>query len=138
MKLLKLSVVLTLTALSVLAATPRAFDQAAFEAAMKTIMPTNGSLRKNVTEKNADGAKSDAAKLEAIFKTSEDFWKEHKAQDAVDFSVTGKNAAAAIGKLAAAGEWDKIPAEQQKIQGTCMGCHTAHREGSREAGYKIK
>jgi cytochrome c556 len=138
MKLLKLSVVLTLTALSVLAGTPRAFDQAAFEAAMKTILPTAGSLRKNVADKNADGAKADAAKLEAIFKTSEDFWTERKAQDAVDFSATGKTAAAAIGKLAAAGEWDKIPAEQQKIQATCSGCHSAHREGSREAGYKVK
>lgn len=138
MKLLKLTLVLTLMALSVLATTPRTFDQAAFEAAMKTILPTNGSLRKNVTEKNVDGAKADAAKLEAIFKTSEDFWNERKTQDAVEFSVTGKNAAAAIGKLAAAGEWDKIPAEQQKIQGTCMACHNAHREGSREAGYKIK
>jgi len=138
MKLLKLSLVLALSALSVLAATPRAFDQAAFEAAMKTILPTSGSLRKNVGEKNADGAKADAAKLEAIFKTSEDFWKERNAQDAVDLSITGKNAAAAIGKLAAAGEWDKIPAEQQKVQSTCMACHNAHREGSRETGYKIK
>lgn len=138
MKLLKLSLVLTFSALSVLAATPRAFDQAAFEAAMKTIIPTSGSLRKNVTDKNADGAKADAAKLEAIFKTSEDFWNERKAQDAIDLSVAGKNAAAAIGKLAGAGEWDKIPAEQQKIQATCMACHNAHREGSRETGYKIK
>lgn len=137
MKLLKLSLLLAFTAGSVFATAP-AFDQAAFEAAMKTILPTSGSLRKNVTEKNADGAKADAAKLEAIFKTSEDFWKERNAQDGVDLSVTGKNAAAAIGKLAAAGEWDKIPAEQQKIQGTCMACHNAHREGSRETGYKIK
>ena len=138
MKLLKLTLALTFSALTVLAATPRAFDQAAFEAAMKTILPTSGSLRKNVTDKNADGAKADAAKLEAIFKTSEEFWKSRNAQDAVDLSVTGKTAAAAIGKLAAAGEWDKIPAEQQKVQSTCMACHNAHREGSREAGYKIK
>jgi cytochrome c556 len=138
MKLLKVSLVLTLTALSVLAAAPHVFDEAAFEAAMKTMLPTAGSLRKNVTEKNADGAKADAAKLEAIFKTSEEFWKERKAQDAVDLSAAGKAAAAAIGKLAAAGEWDKIPVEQQKIQATCTACHTAHREGSRETGYKIK
>jgi cytochrome c556 len=138
MKLLKLSLVLTMLAFSVFAAAPLTFDEAALEAAMKTILPTNGSLRKNVTEKNADGAKADAAKLEAIFKTSEDFWKERKAQDGVDLSVAGKTAAAAIGKLAAAGEWDKIPAEQQKIQATCMACHNAHREGSRETGYKVK
>lgn len=138
MKFLKLSLVLAFTAISVFATAPLAFDEAAFEAAMKTILPTSGSLRKNVTEKNADGAKADAAKLEAIFKTSEDFWKERKAQDAVDLSTAGKVAAAAIGKLAAAGEWDKIPDEQKKIQATCMACHNSHREGSRETGYKIK
>lgn len=138
MKLLKLSLVLIMATLSVLAAAPRSFDEAALEAAMKSVLPTSGSLRKNVTEKNADGAKADAAKLEAIFKTSEDFWTERKAQDAVELSVTAKQAANEIGKLAGAGEWDKIPAAQQKLQATCMACHNSHREGSRETGYKVK
>lgn len=135
---MKLLVVLLFTAFAAFAAIPRSFDEAAFTAAMKTILPTQGSLRKNIEAKNAEGAKADAAKLEAIFKTSEEFWKERKADDAIEWSKQGKAGAAEIGKLAAAGEWDKIPDAQKKVGATCSACHTAHREGSREAGYKIK
>lgn len=133
---MKLFLVMLFAAFAVVAATPQ--TEADFAAAMKTVLPTSGSLRGNVGSKNADGAKADAAKLEKIFKTSEDFWTARKTQDAVDWSKQAKEAAAAIGKLAAAGEWDKIPDEQKKIQATCMACHTAHREKLPDGSYKIK
>ena len=135
---MKLLLVLLFAGFAAYAAVPRSLDEAAFTAAMKIIMPTQGSLRKNIEAKNADGTKADAAKLEAIFKTSEEFWKERKADDAVEWSKQAKAGAAEIGKLAGAGEWEKIPDAQKKVGSTCMACHTAHREGSREAGYKIK
>lgn len=135
---MKLLLVLLFATFAAYATVPRSFDEAAFTAAMKTIMPTQGSLRKNIEAKNADGVKADAAKLEAIFKTSEEFWKERKADDGVEWSKQAKAGAAEIGKLAAAGEWDKIPDAQKKVGSTCSACHTAHREGSRESGYKIK
>jgi cytochrome c556 len=133
---MKLFLVLIFTAFAAFAALPQ--DEKAFEAAMKEVLPASGSLRGNVGSKNADGAKADAAKLEKIFKTSEDFWTARKTQDAIDWSKQAKEAAAAIGKLAAAGEWDKIPDEQKKIQATCTACHTAHREKLPDGGYKIK
>lgn len=133
---MKLFLVLIFTAFAAFAALPQ--DEKAFEAAMKEVLPASGSLRGNVGSKNADGAKTDAAKLEKIFKTSEDFWTARKTQDAIDWSKQAKEAAAAIGKLAAAGEWDKIPDEQKKIQATCTACHTAHREKLPDGGYKIK
>ena len=135
---MKLLLVLLFAGFAAFAAVPRSFDEQAFAAAMKTMMPTQGSLRKNIEAKNADGVKADAAKLEDIFKTSEEFWKERKADDAVEWSKQGKAGAAEIGKLAAAGDWDKIPDAQKKVGSTCSACHTAHREGSRESGYKIK
>lgn len=133
---MKLFLVLIFTAFAAFAALPQ--DEKAFEAAMKEVLPASGSLRGNIGSKNADGAKADAAKLEKIFKTSEDFWTARKTQDAIDWSKQAKEAAAAIGKLAAAGEWDKIPDEQKKIQATCTACHTAHREKLPDGGYKIK
>lgn len=133
---MKLFLVLIFTAFAAFAALPQ--DEKAFEAAMKEVLPASGSLRGNVGSKNTDGAKADAAKLEKIFKTSEDFWTARKTQDAIDWSKQAKEAAAAIGKLAAAGEWDKIPDEQKKIQATCTACHTAHREKLPDGGYKIK
>jgi cytochrome c556 len=135
---MKLLLVLLFAAFAAFAAVPQPLDEQAFTAAMKTMLPTQGSLRKNIEAKNADGAKADAAKLEAIFKTSEEFWTERKADDAVEWSKQGKAGAAEIGKLAGAGEWDKIPDAQKKVGSTCSACHTAHREGSRESGYKIK
>jgi len=133
---MKLVLVLLFAVFTVFAVTPP--DEQAFVAAMKTIMPTQGSLRKNIEAKNAEGVKADAEKLEAIFKTSEDFWKERKADDAVEWSKTGKAGAAEIGKLAAAGEWEKIPDAQKIVGSTCSACHNAHREKLPEGGYKIK
>ena len=138
MKLTKLFLALLCAAFTVLAATPQDADEQALSAAMKTVMPTNGSWRKNVEAKDSAAAKADAAKLEAVFKTSEEFWTKRKAQDAIDLSKTARAAAAELGKLAGAGEWDKLPAEQMKLQATCKACHDAHRGGSREAGWTIK
>lgn len=135
---MKLFLVMLFTAFATLAfaAVPQSEEE--FVAAMKTVLPTSGSLRTNVTAKNAEATKADAEKLEKIFKTSEGFFAARKTQDAVDWSKQAKEAAAAIGKLAAAGEWEKIPDEQKKIQATCMACHNAHREKLPEGGYKIK
>lgn len=134
---MKLLLVLLFAAFTVFAVTPPP-DEQAFVAAMKTMLPTQGSLRKNIEAKNAEGVKADAAKLEGIFKTSEEFWKERKADDAVEWSKTGKDGAAEISKLAGAGEWDKIPDAQKKVGSTCSACHNAHREKLPEGGYKIK
>jgi cytochrome c556 len=134
---MKLLLVLLFATFAAIAAIPHP-DEQAFSAAMKTIMPTQGSLRKNIEAKNAEGVKTDAAKLEGIFKTSEEFWTERKADDAIAWSKQGKEGAAEIGKLAGAGEWEKIPDAQKKVGATCSACHAAHREGSRDTGYKIK
>lgn len=138
MKLTKLLLALMCAAFTVLAVVPQDADEQALSAAMKTVMPTNGSMRKNVEAKDSAAAKADAAKLEAIFKTSEEFWTKRKAQDAIDLSKAARAAAAEMGKIAAAGEWDKLGAEQMKLQATCKACHDAHRGGSREAGWSIK
>jgi cytochrome c556 len=135
---MKLLLVLLFASFAAFAAIPRSLDHEAFSAAMKTIISTQNSLRKNVEAKSADGVKADAAKLEAIFKTSEDFWTEKKVDDAIAWSKQGKEGAAEIGKLAAAGEWEKIPDAQKKVGSTCSACHTAHREKLPEGGYKIK
>ncbi len=133
---MKLFVVMLFAAAVAVAAIPQ--SEADFEAAMKKVLPTNGSLGKNIAAKDAEAVKKDAAALEAIFKTSEDFWKARKVQDATDWSVQAKNGAAEVGKLAAAGEWDKIPDARKKIQDTCMACHNAHREKLPDGSYKIK
>lgn len=135
---MKLMIVVLFTAVTVFAFAPLPQDEQAFEAAMKTILPTSGSLRKSIEAKDAAAVKADAAKLEAIFHTSEEFWTKRKTEDAIEWSKQGKAGAAEIAKLAAAGEWEKIPEAQKKVQSTCSACHTAHREKLPEGGYKIK
>lgn len=133
---MKLFLVMLFAGFVVVAAVPQSEQD--FEAAMKKVMPTQGSLGKNIAAKDAEAVKKDAADLEAIFATSEGFWKARKVQDAIDWSIQAKNGAAEVGKLAAAGEWEKIPEARKKIQDTCMACHTAHREKLEGGGYKIK
>lgn len=133
---MKLFLVMLFTAFAVFAAVPQSEQD--FEAAMKKMLPTQGSLGKNIAAKDAEAVKKDAAALEEIFKTSEGFWKARKTQDATEWSAQAKAAAAEIGKLATAGEWEKIPDARKKIQETCTACHTAHREKLPEGGYKIK
>ncbi|MBL8167395.1 MAG: hypothetical protein JNJ50_04540 [Acidobacteria bacterium] len=133
---MKLFLVLLITAFAAFAAVPQTEQD--YEAAMKKVLPAQGSLKKGIEAKDAAAVKKDAAVLEAVFKLSEDFWKGRKAQDAVDWSIQAKQGAAEIGKLAGEGAWDKIPDAQKKVGATCMACHTAHREKLPEGGYKIK
>jgi cytochrome c556 len=133
---MKLFLVLLFAAFAVTANVAVTEEQ--YMAAMKKVLPTQGSLKKGIEAKDAESVKKDAAVLEAVFKLSEDFWKERKAQDGVDLSIQAKQGAAEIGKLAGAGEWDKIPDAQKKVGATCMACHNAHREKLPEGGYKIK
>lgn len=135
---MKLFLVMLFAAFAIVGFAAAPQSEEAFVAAMKKVIPTNGSLGKNVTAKDVEATKKDAAALEEIFKVSEGFWKARKAQDAIDWSIQGKNAAAEVGKLAAAGEWDKIPDARKKIQETCMACHNAHREKLADGSYKIK
>jgi cytochrome c556 len=134
---MKLVLVLLFTAFAAFAAIPDT-SEADLEAAMKKVLPAQGGLRKAIEAKDAEAVKKEAATLEAVFATSEAFFKERKIEDATNWSAQAKTGAAQIAKLAAAGEWDKIPDAQKQVGSTCAACHTAHREKLPEGGYKIK
>jgi hypothetical protein len=104
-------------------------DDAQYQAWMKSIPPTLGAIR-NASDNAA--ATGDATKLADTFDKVVGFWKARNAEDAVNFAQTAADAARAI----ASGSGEKA-ANLQKIQGTCGGCHSAHREGS-AGNYKIK
>jgi cytochrome c556 len=105
---------------------------------MKSNAANMGSLNKNLAAKDAAGVASDAQKLEATFKQVGDFWKKRGgSEDAVNFSMRGETAAAAIAKAATGGNLDEAGAQVKNLQATCGGCHMAHREGS-AGSFKIK
>jgi len=96
---------------------------------MKSIPPTLGAIRNAADNAAATG---DATKLADTFDNVTAFWKARNADDAVKLAQTAAEAARAI----ASGSGEKA-ANLQKIQGTCGGCHSVHREGS-AGNYKIK
>ncbi len=97
-------------------------DDAEYKTWMKSLPPTLGAIR-NAADNAA--AASDATKMADTFDKVAMYWKAKKTDDAVKFAETGRDAAKAI----AAGNGDKA-ANLQKIQGSCGGCHSAHRAGA--------
>ena len=104
-------------------------DDAQYQAWMKSIPPTLGAIR-NAPDNNA--VTGDATKLADTFDQVTAFWKARNAGDAVKLAETAANASRAI----TAGSGEKA-ANVQKIQGTCGGCRSVHREGS-AGNFKIK
>jgi cytochrome c556 len=130
---------IVLVALAAVLIATAAFAQsdADYQGYMKTIAGANGSLGKNITAKNAEGAAADAQKLADTFKMVEAFWQGRNVADAVSFAQKAGAAAMATVTAAKAGNMDDTAAAAKTILPNCGGCHMAHREKT-EAGFKIK
>jgi len=115
--------------IGVFALTLGAQDEATFQTYMKTVAANFGQVR-NAADNAA--AKAPATTLADTFEKVAEFWKMHKAPDAVMFAENARDAAKAI----ADGTGDKA-ANTMKLQAQCAGCHMAHREGT-APNFKIK
>ena len=109
----------------------------AFQKTMKDLNATGQALRGHVTAKDNDAIAADAAKLKELFTTTAAFWKEKKVEDATNFANTGLKAATDLETAAKAKNDEGVAAAARAVNGTCMGCHAAHREKVGEA-YEIK
>lgn len=113
-------------------------DTAEMSAWMKTIGPTNGSIRKNIEAKQGSDAAKEAQKLADVYKQVGAYFAKMNADDAVKIAKTGEDAANDLVAAATAGDMDKASADAKAIGGTCGPCHSAHREKLEGGGYKIK
>jgi cytochrome c556 len=113
-------------------------DQADFVAWMKTTGGTVGKLRKEIDAKAFPDAAKDAATLREVFKHVEDYFAKTSADDAVKMAQAAHAAATKLADAAGAGDADGAAAGLKAVQGSCGGCHMAHREKLPEGGYKIK
>jgi hypothetical protein len=104
-------------------------DDATYQGYMKTVAANFGPLRNAA---DAAAAAAPAGTLADTFEKVAAYWKAHNAPDAVAFAETARDAAKAI----AAGTGD-LAANKMKLQGTCGGCHMAHRDGA-APNFKIK
>jgi len=103
---------------------------------MKDLGQTKGKMQKAIAAKNTADVPADAEKIAGIYKKLSAYW-EGKAADAVEVSKKGETAANDLAAAAKAGDEAKIASSLQAINGTCGGCHMAHREGS-PGSFKIK
>ena len=129
--------VLTLATL-LLASTSFAQDEADFSKWMKSIGGTMGSMRKHFEAKEAEDAAKDAEKVSSLFKDVEGYYAKTSTADAVKWAHDAQLAANETAEAAKSNDLEKAGLSAKKIGGTCMPCHSAHREKLEAGGYKMK
>lgn len=112
------STILLAAAVAVFAFAALAQDLAEYSGWMKSVPPTIAAIRKA-----PDNDAADANKLAETFDHVANYWKA-KDPAATELAETARDAAKSI-----ASGGDKA-ANLMKLQGTCAGCHSKHREGS--------
>ena len=105
---------------------------------MKDVAATYANVKKNLDTNAAPAAAADAAKLQGLFKDTEDFWAQFKTKDALDAAKGAQDAAGAIVNAAKANNIQKAQASYNGVGKFCNGCHTSHREQMPDKSYKIK
>lgn len=105
---------------------------------MKEIGQLNGMLNKSIKGGDAvEGGKA-AARLEILFKNIHGYWTDKKIADAIESAQTAVTALQTVQKSLSANDMTGAEAARATFAGTCMTCHTAHREKLPEGGFRIK
>lgn len=130
-------ILLLTVGLTALAVTVVAQGEAEYQTWMKTVGATSGSLRKNLTAKDAAAASADAKKLQDVFVKVHDYWHP-KSDDAMMSAADASAGFRDVAALASAGKFDEASAALQKASATCGACHAAHREKAADGSWKIK
>ena len=105
---------------------------------MKDTNTAAQALRGHVQMKDYEATAADAAALKKLFADTEAFWSARKADDAIGFAKTGAKAAADLETAAKAKNEEAVGTAARAVNGTCMGCHTAHRERLPDGSSEIK
>ena len=105
---------------------------------MKEIGQLNGVLNKSIKGGMADEAGKAAARMEVLFKNIHGYWAAKKVEDATTAASTAVTSLAAIQKATASNDMTAAETARASLGGTCMACHTAHREKLPEGGFRIK
>ena len=105
---------------------------------MKEIGQQNGVLGKSIKGGMAEEATKAAARLEVLFKNIHTYWNDKKVEDATTASQTAVTSLQAVQKALAANDMAAAETARATFAGTCMTCHTAHREKLPEGGFRIK
>lgn len=127
----KASILLTVTALGAAALFAQDADLAQYQTWMKSAAGAHNALRAAITAKDPAAAKAEAAKEAEAFDSIAKFWAGKQKADAQKLAETARDAAK---EVADATSPEGMSAGLQKVQGTCMGCHSQYRAGSNFKG----
>jgi len=105
---------------------------------MKEIGQLNGVLNKSIKGGMADEAGKAATRMEVLFKNIHTYWADKKVEDATTASQTAVTSLQAVQKALTANDMTAAETARASLAGTCMACHTAHREKLPEGGFRIK
>jgi cytochrome c556 len=134
------SVWLALVAAAAIALTVAASEKAP-DAYVKNMKDTNAAaqeLRKNLDAKDYDAVAKQAATLRTLFETTQKFWEDRKADDAVTVAKNAGKAAADLETAAKAKDAEGVAAAAKVVTGSCKTCHDAHRERLPDGSSEIK
>jgi hypothetical protein len=105
---------------------------------MKEIGQQNGVLNKSIKGGMAAEATTAAARLEVLFGNIHTYWNAKKVEDATTAAHTAVTSLQGVQKALAANDMTAAETARATYAGTCMTCHTAHREKLPEGGFRIK
>jgi len=105
---------------------------------MKEIGQLNGVLNKSIKGGMADEATKAATRMEVLFKNIHGYWAAKKVEDATTAAQTAVTSLQGVQKALASNDMAAAETARATLAGTCMTCHTAHREKLPEGGFRIK
>jgi cytochrome c556 len=98
-----------------------------FDKLMKAVGAANGAMRGAAKEQNAAGISAEAAKMVALFKEAEGFWKSRNNTEAAEWSATAMKHADAVAKASGP---EATMGAMKELGGACQSCHAKYREGA--------
>jgi cytochrome c' len=104
---------------------------------MKATKTATDDLKK-MEQKTGTQAVRRAERLGTVYESMIAFWRQRNAGDAVKWSEEGKAAALQLATAAYANDADKAKTALEAVNGSCKGCHDAHREKIADGKYRIK
>jgi mono/diheme cytochrome c family protein len=113
-------------------------SEADYSAHMKEIGPLNQALGKAIKGGDAAEGGKAAARLEILFKNIHGYWTDKKVADATEAAGTAVTALQTLQKALSANDMAAAETARATFAGTCMTCHTAHREKTPEGGWRMK
>ena len=112
--------------------------QRPYDAIMKDVGSTFGTLRKTLETGDLTATTSDAEKLARLFTEVEQFWVPFRTKDAIDAARGARDAAVAMAGAAKAKDAQAAKTAATRLAASCTACHLSHREQLPDKTYRIK